>query len=84
MAPVVLILKKRLQQLLKEYKFKNQLVLPGVVSEAMELSQRLQTAVQIVSKPPVPISGGPIHPFFWVSRPCRPAGWTGAAPHKSR
>ena len=35
-----------------------------------ELSQRLQTAVQPVSKPLAPINGGPIYCFSRESRPC--------------
>ena len=41
----------------------------------LELSRRLQTAVQIVSKAPATSNGGPIYRFFWASRPCKPAGW---------
>ena len=37
------------------------------------LLQRIQTAVQIVLKPPAPAMG-PIYPF-WTSRSCGPAGW---------
>ena len=42
--------------------------------QAVELSQRLQTAVQIMSKPPAPSNGGPIY-RFGASRPCGPPGW---------
>ena len=42
--------------------------------QAVELSQRSQTAVQIVSKPPIPSNGGPIY-HFWASGPCGPDGW---------
>ena len=41
----------------------------------MELSQRSQTAVQIVLKPPAPRNGGPIY-RFWASGSCgRLTGW---------
>ena len=43
--------------------------------QAVDLSQRTQAAVQIVSNLPAPINGGPIYRFFWACRPCRPAGW---------
>ena len=50
--------------------------------QAVELSRRLQTAVQIVSKPPAPSNGGPDLPFL-----DKPAMQTRrmavAAPHKS-
>ena len=39
--------------------------------QAVDLSRRLQTDVQIVSKPPTPSNGGPIN-HFWT---CGPAGW---------
>ena len=42
--------------------------------QAVELSQRTQTAVQIVSNLPAPSNGGPIY-VFWACRPCGPAGW---------
>ena len=42
--------------------------------QAVELSQRIQTVVQIVSKPPDPSHVAPIY-GFWASRPCGPAGW---------
>ena len=41
--------------------------------QAVELSQWIQTAVQIVSKPPALSIGGPIY-RFGASRPCEPAG----------
>ena len=40
----------------------------------MEVSQRTQAAVQIVSNLPAPSNGGPIY-VFWACRPCGPAGW---------
>ena len=40
-----------------------------------KLSQRSQTALQIVLNLPLPSNGGPDLSFFWASRPCRPAGW---------
>ena len=42
--------------------------------QAVELSRRLQTAVQIVSKSLAPSNGHPIY-RFWAGWPCRPAGW---------
>ena len=42
--------------------------------QAVELSQRTQTAVQIVSNLPAPSNGGPIY-RFWACRPCGPAAW---------
>ena len=42
--------------------------------QAVELSQRTQVAVQIVSNLPAPSNGGPIY-RFWACRPCGPAGW---------
>ena len=42
--------------------------------QAMELSPRLQTAVQIVSNLPAPSNWCPIYCFL-VSRPCGPVGW---------
>ena len=42
--------------------------------QAVELSQRTQAAVQIVSNLPAPRNGGPIY-RFWPCRPCGPAGW---------
>ena len=42
--------------------------------QAVALSQRTQTAVQIVLNLPAPSNGVPIY-RFWVCRPCGPAGW---------
>ena len=42
--------------------------------QAVELSQRTQAAVQIVSNLPAPSNGGPIY-RFWACRSCGPAGW---------
>ena len=42
--------------------------------QAVELSQRLQTAVQIVSKSPTQSIGGPIYRLFGTPS-CGPAGW---------
>ena len=42
--------------------------------QAVELSQWLQTAMQIVSKPAAPEMGARFS-VFWTSRPCGPAGW---------
>ena len=42
--------------------------------QVVELSQRTQAAVQIVSNLPAPRNGGPIYRFF-ACRLCRPAGW---------
>ena len=42
--------------------------------QVVELSQRSQTAVQIVLNLPAPSNGDPIY-LFWTSRPCGPAGW---------
>ena len=42
--------------------------------QTVELSQRTQAAVQIVSNLPAPIDGGPIY-SCWECRPCTPAGW---------
>ena len=42
--------------------------------QAVELSQRTQAAVQIVSNLSAPSNGGPIY-RFWACRPCGPAGW---------
>ena len=42
--------------------------------QAVELSQRTQAAVQIVSNLPAPSNGDPIY-RFWACRPCGPAGW---------
>ena len=39
------------------------------IIQVVELSQQLQTAVQIVSKPPARFS------VFWASQPGGPAGW---------
>ena len=39
-----------------------------------ELSQQIQTAVQIVTKPPAPRNGTRFT-IFEASRPCGPAGW---------
>ena len=41
----------------------------------MQLSQRTQAAVQIVSNLPAPSNGGPIYRGILVCRPCGPAGW---------
>ena len=43
--------------------------------QAVELSQRSQTAVQIVLNLPAPSNGGLIYLLGGGSRPCRPAGW---------
>ena len=43
--------------------------------QVVELSQRLQTAVQIVSKPLPPPAIGDRFTVFWACRPCGPAGW---------
>ena len=45
------------------------------ILQAVELSQRSQTAVQIVSNLLAPSNGGPFHCFLGASRPCRPDGW---------
>ena len=42
--------------------------------QAVELSQRTQAAVQIVSNLPASSNGCPIY-LFWACRPCGPAGW---------
>ena len=42
--------------------------------QAVELSQRTQAAVQIVSNLPAP-SNGARFTVFWACRPCGPAGW---------
>ena len=42
--------------------------------QAVELSRRLQTAEQIVSKPANPSNRCPIY-RFWAIRPCGPAEW---------
>ena len=42
--------------------------------QAVELSHRSETAVQIVSNPLAPSNGGPNY-RFWTSRPCEPAVW---------
>ena len=42
--------------------------------QSVELSQRTQAAVLIVSNLPVPSNGGSIY-RFWACRPCGPAGW---------
>ena len=42
--------------------------------QAVELSQRTQTAVQIMSNLPAPSNGSPIY-RFWTCRPCGPDGW---------
>ena len=42
--------------------------------QAVELSQRTQAAVQIVSNLPAP-SNGVRFTVFWAWRPCGPAGW---------
>ena len=44
------------------------------ILQAVELPQRTQAAVQIVSNPPAPSNGGPIY-RFWACRPCGPDGW---------
>ena len=50
--------------------------------QAVELSQRSQTAVQIVSNPPAPSNEAPIYRFF--DKPAMQTRWmAGAAPHKS-
>ena len=50
--------------------------------QTVELSQRIQTAVQIVSKPPAPRNGRPIYRFS--GKPAMRSRWmTGAAPHES-
>ena len=43
------------------------------ILEAVDLSQRSQTDVQIVSNLPAPSNGGPIY-RFWAGRQCEPAG----------
>ena len=49
--------------------------------QAVELSQRLQTAVQMVWKPPTPRNEGPIHSCF--GKPAMRTRWmASAAPHK--
>ena len=42
--------------------------------QAVDLLQRSQTAVQIVSTPHAPSTGGSFNHFL-ASRPCGPAGW---------
>ena len=42
--------------------------------QAVELSQRSQTAVQIVSNHPPPAMGARFT-VFWARQPCGPAGW---------
>ena len=42
--------------------------------QPVELSQRTQAAVQLVSNLPAPSNGGPIY-LFWACRPYGPAGW---------
>ena len=42
--------------------------------QAVELSQRIQAAVQIVSNLPAP-SNGARFTVFWACRSCGPAGW---------
>ena len=42
--------------------------------QAVEMSPRLQTDVQFVSKPPAPRNGGPIY-RSWANRTCGLAGW---------
>ena len=42
--------------------------------QAVDMSQRTQAAVQIVSNIPAPSNGGPMY-RFWACRPCGPAGW---------
>ena len=44
--------------------------------QAVELSQRTQAAVQIVSNLPAPNNGGPIYRFFWHACHADPLdGW---------
>ena len=43
--------------------------------QALELSQRTQAAVQIVSNLHAPSNTDPIYRFFFACRPCGPAGW---------
>ena len=43
--------------------------------QAVELSQRAQADVQIVSNLPAPSNGGAAIYRFWACRPCGPAGW---------
>ena len=50
--------------------------------QAVELSRWLQTAVQIVSKPPTSSNGGPIY-LFWGKTAMRTRWMASAAPHKS-
>ena len=45
------------------------------ILQAVDLSQRTQTAVQIVSTLPDPNNGGRIYRVFLACRPCGPAGW---------
>ena len=42
--------------------------------QAVELSQRTQAAVHIVSNLPAPCNVGQIY-VFWACRPCGPVGW---------
>ena len=50
--------------------------------QAVELSQRTQAAVQIVSKLPAPSNGGPIYHFWGI--PAMQTRWmAGAVAHKS-
>ena len=49
---------------------------------AVDLSQHVQTDVQIVSKPSAPINGDPIYRFW--GKPAMQTGWMATtAPHKS-
>ena len=54
---------------------------PNDSLQAVDLSRRLQTVVQILSKPPVPINGGPI--YVLVHLAMRTIWMAGSAPHKS-
>ena len=50
--------------------------------QVVELSQRSQTAVQIVSNLPAPTNGGPIYRF--LGKPAMRTRWmAGADPHKN-
>ena len=50
--------------------------------QVVELSRRLQTALQIVLKPAAPINGGPIYPV--LGKPAMRTHWmANAAPHNS-
>ena len=53
----------------------------SVVPKAVELSQQIQTAVQIVSKTPSPSNGDPIYRV--LGKPNMRTRWmAGGAPHK--